>query len=146
MICQVCLRGTLEEEPGHTYRCSYCNAHGTVLEIQKQALNKIDERWAFYYCPELNCRCFYRRTYEGHYRPILKTRVWCPAMQSHVTIEFLGLGEEGASKQSALPIFPVDLYHTPHRLDPHPSRTVNQELMDEWEATVAFALAEYEVD
>jgi hypothetical protein len=58
----------------------------------------------------------------------------------------LGLGEKGLQEKNELPMFPVDLYHTPYTLNPRPSRTVSMELMAEWEATIAFALAEEEVD
>ena len=141
MRCQSCLKGNLERVAGKKYRCLACGAEGTVKDIQVQALGRIDDRYAWYYCPELDCRLFYRTTYRGQCRPVVRMRVWCPPLGDYVTIELLGVGERGGKEKSDLFAFPVDLWHRPYVLDPRPSRTVDQDLMDEWQATVAFALA-----
>ena len=139
MICQKCRIGNLEEispatedYPAHR-RCPHCGAEGTQRDIQVQALREIDNRWSFYYCPELKCRCFYRETYHAQINPIIRIRVYCPRLKSQVTIEFLGVGEEGQQTLANLPAFPVNLHHRPYTLDPKPSRTMTEQLLDEWE-------------
>ena len=94
----------------------------------------------WYYCSKLGCRLYYVAPQHHQNRPVVNVKVWCPAIDSYVWISLVGIGAEGAKEFSWLPAFPVDLFHTPYKLDPHLSKTCNQSMMDEWEYLIASKL------
>lgn len=140
MICPICLKAQLEKpyiiDREKIFRCISCNAEGTYQKFLLLSLKVFDNRWAFYHCVELKCRCFYRAN-KPIVRPVLSFEVDCPVIQSKVTIDLIGVGSSAASQLAELPMFPVDLFHRPYKLDPHLSRTVSEEMMVQWADVVS---------
>lgn len=95
--------------------------------------------WAFYICWELDCGLFFRNK-EKNTRPIIETHVHVPKINKRTIISFVGLGEEGwleLYKEGLTGrIFPVDLFSEVYKLDPKPSRTVDEHLFALWNETI----------
>jgi hypothetical protein len=91
----------------------------------------------WYYCSKLGCRLYYIASPRYQKRPVINVEIWCPAVDSHVKIVLVGVGQDGAKEFNWMPTFPVDLYHRPYKLDPYVSKTCNQNMIDEWECLIA---------
>ena len=137
-----------KERRVHVYLCGACGFEGTPREFyRKEAAVNIDNRYAFYICKELGLVLFYREQ-KPQRRPILEEVVDIPRLDGkEVTVEFTGLGKSGRTKAlrqvggnlKNTPIFPVDRWHDPGCIDPHPSRTVDAALMEKWEEFISNA-------
>ncbi len=148
--CPIC-KGTVEKigkqpvtRPDGTvrraqvFRCCECEFTGFAREFDLQALHVIDDRYAFYYCAELNLALFYREK-KPQSDPIHEMLVEVPDLNDRrVTIKLMGLGVPGKDRvlkqigDPQGPIFPVDLWHDPGSICPQPSCTVDENLMTQW--------------
>jgi hypothetical protein len=98
------------------------------------------DNWSFYRCERLGCGLYFYSNRPIR-RPILKATVVVPRLNdAEVEIVFTGLGEAGyqnlLDSNCGIDIFPVDLFHDPHKIDPHPSRSVTAEMYERWEILV----------
>lgn len=144
MKCFVCYKGTLRSVD-NVLECEDCHVKGSYFDLQQKSLGQIDNRYAFYYCEELDCGLFYR-TNTPQTRPVVEFSVMVPRLDNQkVRIALTGLGQEGLDRlldRSGDPaIFPVDLFHRPYIIDPHLSRTVDQKLLDEWNGLIEYRRA-----
>lgn len=94
-------------------------------------MQQYGNRWSFYHCEALRVVLFYCDS-----RPVVapvreQTEVWCPALGRQVRIKLIGVGQAGHDAFLALRhsgqldidrFLPVNLFATPHVLDPQPSR------------------------
>lgn len=141
-------------------RCESCGAEGGVVELQKKALEVIDDHWAFYICDQLDCGLFYRESHDrfvpveqplkrGQLHPIQQASVYVPRLQRRVKIQLVGIGQAGRDRLTELvgdaTIFPVNLWRHNRILDPSPSRTVTEDMMREWLDLVEYIQATEEV-
>ena len=109
----------------------------------------IRAKYRYYYlCDSLDCGLYYYSMFELR-RPVIKVSVFVPRLDTAVTIEYLGFGDEGLrqveEKTGRRFILPVDLYSDEYKIDPQLSRTVTPEMMQEWEEIVEWWIAMQEV-
>jgi hypothetical protein len=96
-------------------------------------------KFRFYECSPLDCGLYYAGDRRG---PVHRYDVYVPRLDISVPINYLGTGQEAydtlVDKYGYVPVFPVDLFHSPYVLDPKPSRTVTEDLYQQWESLMEY--------
>lgn len=153
MRCPICLEGNaldiLDDKKVDgklipIYICMCCDATGTRKELEVQSQSIIDNRYAYFHWPQCNLGLFFRNAYQFQRANKFSARMWVstPSMEQNGTeIHFTGIGEDGLTalmerELVTKTLFPVNLWKTNRILDPKPSRTVTDKMMEEWKQHV----------
>ena len=148
MRCPLCLEGDaldlleykkIDDKRYPVYICMCCDAVGSKKELEMQSAEIIDGRYAYFYCPELSIGLFYRQSYWSIDPRKFSAKMWVqvPDMDKGTEIQFMGVGQSGYDKMHeqelrTQSIFPVNLFRKNRILQPRPSRTVSEAMVEEW--------------